>query len=260
MKNALDAELIAYERWRPPEVLRTPPGRRLLVLAPHPDDESIGCGGTLALAAADGAAVHVVFLTDGRQGDPALRALPDGGVTRRAAETALASRRREEALAAMAVLGVQAWTFADAPDGALDTAVAATAAVIAPLLAQLRPDVVLLPCFTDRHADHFAANRCLFAAVDLLGTSACAGLRVLGFEAWSPVYANLVVDVAPVYDRKLRAIACHASQTADADYLGGVDGLNRFRAVSAMARTTHAEAFLAAPLATYRRLYERLLP
>lgn len=129
-----------------------------------------------------------------------------------------------------------------------------------PLLAQLRPDVVLLPCFTDRHADHFAASRCLVAAGDRLGAGACTSLGVLGFEAGAPMYANLVVDVAPVYDRKLRAIACHASQTASADNLGGVDGLNRFRGVAAMARTTHAEAFLAAPLATYGRLYERLLP
>ncbi|MEK8051127.1 PIG-L deacetylase family protein [Ideonella sp. DXS22W] len=259
VRNALAAELIGYERWRPPEVLHAPPGRRLLVLAPHPDDESIACGGTLALAVAAGAAVQVVFLTDGRLGDAALRRLPEGSAGRRAAEEALAARRQGEALAALAALGVTEHCFAGAPDGALRAHLATVADQLAPLLVQWRPDTVLLPCFTDRHADHFAANLCLFAAVDRAGPAACAGLRVLGYEAWSPLYANLVVDVDATYAHKRRAIACHASQLAGVDYLAGVEGLNRFRAISSMAGCGHAEAFLAAPLPTYRRLAECLL-
>src|SRR5437763_12388204 len=62
-----EAEAIPFE----PQDLR---GERLLVLAPHPDDEVIGCGGLVALHLRENRAVHVLVVTDGAQGgDPAIR-------------------------------------------------------------------------------------------------------------------------------------------------------------------------------------------
>ena len=122
-----------------------------------------------------------------------------------------------------------------------------------------RPDVVLLPFLTDRHADHFAANRCLMNAAQRLGPGWIDGIECLGCEIWSPIYANLTIDISAWIDAKRRAVACHASQLRDADYWAGVEGLNRYRAVSALTGGTHAEAFFRAPLETYRRLYQQML-
>src|SRR5947207_9627276 len=79
--------------------------RRVLVISPHPDDESIGCGGTLRQHVVDGDAVHVVFLTSGER----------GGHGRAPRETA--QLREQEARDAAKVLGVGAIEFWRAPDG-----------------------------------------------------------------------------------------------------------------------------------------------
>src|SRR5262245_2441565 len=58
--------------FRQPRLCTEPGGQRVLVLAPHPDDEVIGCGGTLYKHTRAGHAVTVVYMTDGRKGDPLL--------------------------------------------------------------------------------------------------------------------------------------------------------------------------------------------
>src|SRR3990170_3703757 len=58
-----------------PPPLDRPPGSRILVLAPHMDDEALGCGGSLHRHVLAGESVTVAYLTDGRKGDPALNAL-----------------------------------------------------------------------------------------------------------------------------------------------------------------------------------------
>ena len=80
--------------------------RRVLVLAPHQDDETLGCGGMIRIRRDEGAVVHVAFLTD--------------GMTSGAGEE-LVGVRRNEAESAMALLGVDGSqvTFLGFPDGAL---------------------------------------------------------------------------------------------------------------------------------------------
>jgi LmbE family N-acetylglucosaminyl deacetylase len=228
------------------------------VLAPHPDDESIGCGGTLALYARLGVPVQVVFMTDGRLGDPALRRLPVRSSQRKKLEAALVERRMAEARAALQALGATGGHFLGAPDGALGLAVEQVAPRLADLLRELRPDVVLLPFVTDRHADHAATGRCLLVAARQLGPGWGDAVDCLGYEVWSPIYANLAIDISKVMNVKRRAIACHASQLQDADFLAGVEGLNRYRAVSGMVGGEYAEAFFRAPFPLFRTLHERL--
>ena len=258
MRNALDRAIVDLERYHPPRVSADPPGSRPLVLAPHPDDESIGCGGTLVRYAMLGVPVQVVFMTDGRLGDPALRHLPARSAQREMLEAALVERRTAEARAALQVLGAGEGHFLGAPDGALGQAVDQVAPRLAELLRELQPDVVLLPFVTDRHADHAATCRCLLAAAKQLGPAWGDAIDCLGYEVWSPIYANLSIDISTVMDAKRRAIACHASQLQDEDFLAGVEGLNRYRAVSGMVGGEYAEAFFRASLPLFRTLHERL--
>jgi N-acetylglucosamine malate deacetylase 1 len=235
-----------------------PPGRRALVLAPHPDDESIGCGGTVHKYVQSGAAVRVVVLTDGRDGDPTLRRLARNDPARQRGEDELARRRKSETLAALQVLGVEDSCFLDGIDGALGRHAAPVTDRLADILAQWRPDTVLLPFLTDRHADHFATNGCLLDAVARIDAPWTESLSCLGYETWSPIYANLYVDISSAIEHKRRAVQCHASQLQFNDFLAGIEGLNRFRALSGLTEGTYAEAFFLAPLPTYRRLYHKL--
>ena len=88
-----------------PERVEAPPGSRIVVLAPHPDDDVLGCGGTLAKQVVTGASVSVVYLTDGRKGDPTF-----------ASEDDLVKERQREAVAAAAVLGIEDVAFLGARD------------------------------------------------------------------------------------------------------------------------------------------------
>jgi LmbE family N-acetylglucosaminyl deacetylase len=129
------------------------PGR-VLVLAPHMDDELLGCGATLAQLT-DLKRVHVAYVTDGAASSsppPAFAA---------AARAELPGVRTEEARAAMEVLGVPAanlW-FLDLPDGELGREGIPLFERLRELIVALEPDHLFVPFRFDRHPDHLAVNR-----------------------------------------------------------------------------------------------------
>lgn len=138
-------------RSRPLEV--AVPGAAL-VLAPHPDDEAFGCGGTIPLLVARGVATHVAFLTDGSASHP-------GHPVLSAAE--VAALRAGEARRAAAVLGVEAGrvSFLGAPDGRLGRLEPAEAGAIegriAALVTAVGPACIFLPCRRDGSSEHEGA-------------------------------------------------------------------------------------------------------
>jgi LmbE family N-acetylglucosaminyl deacetylase len=181
-------------------MLARPPRGRVLCLAPHADDELLGAGGTLCLHAEQGDPVAVVVSFDGRLG------LPPG------ADPAL---RRREALAGGAHLGLVDYTFLDHPEGHEPTAaeLEQAAAGLAALLVERRPDIVYAPWPGEEHVDHRAAAR---VAVLALAASGFRG-AAFGYEVWTPLTPEHVVDVSAVFARKLAALREHASQLAHTD-------------------------------------------
>ncbi len=121
----------------------------LLILAPHADDKSLGCGGAIAEACARGHPVHVAILTDGTMSHPRSRRWP---------AARLAAQRRHEAHAAVAILGLGAdrLTFLDQPDSRAPHDGPAFAAALEDLCALLRAHAI----GTDlRHLDRRSARR-----------------------------------------------------------------------------------------------------
>lgn len=129
-----------------------------IVFAPHEDDETLGCGGTILRKRALGARVEIVFMTDGAASHaPAL-----------IERTALAAEREAEARSAARVLGVEAGdlTFLGHPDGALGTRHEAAVEEVAELLRQRRPAQVFAPYRHDGLPDHVATRDIVVAALD----------------------------------------------------------------------------------------------
>jgi LmbE family N-acetylglucosaminyl deacetylase len=210
--------------------------RRVLVLAPHPDDETIGAGGTLARLAAAGATVEVVVLTDGE-------ATPGTGL-----EVAEAGRRRrQEAARACVHLGLAPPKFGGHPDGGLAQRQAELAGELGALVPDLAPQAVFLPWFGDGHPDHRAVSAALAR------TGLPDRVDVWAYETWAPLPANRVVDITPVVDLKRRALAAHVTAGAAFD-LDAMIGLNRYRSVHGLAGRGWAEAFLVAPAPRYLAL------
>ena len=218
-------------------VLGRPPLRRVLVLAAHPDDESMGCGGTIALLTDAGADVSVVFASDGEA---------TIGATRSPQVTA--ALRRQEATAASRILGVDGPpVFLGHPDGALPQAVEALAASLTALVAEQHPEAVFLPWFLDGHEDHRAMTDVL-ARADLP-----ADLEFWGFEVWTPLPVTRLVDITAVENRKRGALAAHRTAHAAFDVSAALH-LSRWRSVHAQMGSGSAEAFITAPVRTYLEL------
>lgn len=218
-----------------PAVLPGVPPGPVLVVAPHPDDETIGCGGALARHAAAGDPVTVVVATS-------------GGATRGGGRDVEAARERE-CRAACVALGVGEPVFLRLPDGALSSAVARLAEELGRLGAGAA--TVYVPALVDPHPDHRAANAALAAA----GLEA----EVLGYEVWSPVAADVVVDVGGVWERKERALRCYPVALQSVDYLAASAGLAAYRGATAgLGPGARAEAFSRLALAEHAALVGRL--
>jgi LmbE family N-acetylglucosaminyl deacetylase len=196
--------------------------------------------------------VTVIFISDGARGGRT-----EAGKSRRQAPAdELAKTRRREAELAIGLLGVTDSVFLDLPDGQ----VRANKEHVDRLLGHLsviRPDLVFLPFMVDQHADHLATNALFLEAA--AGVSPSLSAECWGYEVWTPLYANRLVDITVVADTKWEAIRQYTSQATNVDYLTSVQGLNAFRQRTAYRASGYTEAFFAASLTEYRALYQRMM-
>jgi len=189
---------------------------RVLVLSPHPDDESIGCGGTLRAHVLDGDQVNVIFLTSGEAGGHGKP--PDETATVREAEAQEASR----------ILGLQQIEFWREPDGKLR----ATEQLVDRLRAKLKrikPDIIYVTHEREMLGDHSAAARVLKRA--LSGSKRRNGKpEVLMFEVWTPLQEmDQIVDITPHVEVKRAAIRAYKSQCDVMRFDDAALALNRYR-------------------------------
>jgi LmbE family N-acetylglucosaminyl deacetylase len=198
--------------FHPTELGRLVPGGPLLVVAPHPDDEVLGCGGLLAEAFAQSRAVHVAVMTD-------------GAASHRSVPPAVMRERREaETLRAIEALGgrADAVSFLRLPDGDLGSPAIMPRAVaaLACLLARQAPRTVVSPWQFDPHPDHIATAAAVSTALDRL---AHRPLRLhYAVWAWARPAAialpdsGIALDVGRHVQRRVAALAAHQSQLRQA--------------------------------------------
>jgi LmbE family N-acetylglucosaminyl deacetylase len=207
-------------------------GSSIVALAPHPDDEALGCGGTLALHADRGDSVTVVWMTAGERG------IPDKEL-RDAAQI-----RRSEARASLAALGIEDGRFLDLPDGQIGAHHQPGADALARVLDECTPRVVFCPHRNEAHADHAATAA---IAIDALRQHGDDDVSLLGYEVWSPVgWPHHSEDIDAVFERKLAAVECHRSQTVQVQYAQLVCGLSAYRGAMTLG-CRHAESFVDIP-------------
>jgi len=207
-----------------PEALAAPPHGRVLCLAPHADDDVIGCGGSLALHRAQGDAVRVVVAFDG-----ALGLAPD-------ADPAL---RVEEARRAGARLDVDDYVFLGHPEGHEPSSeeLERGAAAVREQLVAWEPTLVYAPWIGEQHLDHRTLAR--VARLALAGLEA----EAWAYEVWTPLVPARVIDISPVWERKLASLREHTSQLERSDLEARVRGLGALRGVHLPAGGRYGEAF-----------------
>ncbi len=195
------------------------PALRVLVVAPHPDDEVFGCGGAIARHVESNVPVCVLVLTDG-----ALY----GDVKERQLESSEAAK----------VLGYGVPEFWGYPDRALSYSDALVDRLV-DNIAQIGADLVYAPSPWEVHPDHRQAQAVAVAAVRRSAPS----VRLAFYEVGVPLRPNVLLDISPVLELKERAMRCFVSQLHQQNYLDHMQALNRFRTYTLPKGVLAAEAF-----------------
>ena len=198
---------------------RLPTPERVLVVAAHPDDIEFGAAATVARWTGEGAAVRYLLVTRGERGSDDPNADP----------VAIAQVREREQRAAATEIGVEAVEFLDEPDGQVQATLALRERITYAVRA-FRPEAVMTHdptvLFVNNewvnHPDHRAVGE---ATVDAVFPTARDPLnfreqldqgvgawKVAELYLWSTNEANQIVDIGPTLERKIAALAHHASQ------------------------------------------------
>jgi LmbE family N-acetylglucosaminyl deacetylase len=188
---------------RPGVRLSTPTGNdRVLVIAPHSDDETLGCGGTIALHSKAGDHVCVLIVTDGGSS----RA---GGLGREE----MRRRRHDEAARAMSALAPVELIRLDLPEGAWPPE--ELYAPLSALIERLQPTLIYTTSCVDFHPEHLKVARVVAQALDALPEQAETLVRVYELQVpLTPALANVAVGISATERAKGRALAEYATQTA----------------------------------------------
>ena len=218
-----------YMRTLRPAALNGPRANRILIIAPHEDDEMIGPGGTILKALDAGATVHVVYLAAERG--------PRGDARR--AETAQVS----------ALVGYTT-EFLEFPADALPIT-AKSGALLAQAIRKFNPGAALVPFLTDDHPDHRGASMLLLRAAE---SGLDGNIEVWAYQVYSAVLPNVVVDITDVSARKTAAIRMwEKSAMQSRDWAHFASGLNAYnsRLLPGNAGARFAEVFFVVPLSEY---------
>jgi N-acetylglucosamine malate deacetylase 1 len=206
--------------------------KMVLVLAPHPDDETFGCGGTIRMLSESGVDVDVAFMTRGEQG------MERGAPHTEEASRQLAEVRTREGRAACEVLGVRNVMFLNGSDTRLGDEPHLVSAIAGLLRAQPYRRV-FCPWPQDSHQDHQATFKLLKEAVTQNHIATSFWL----YEVWKPLPANTFVPIDRTLEAKRRAIDQYQSQLGQLNYREGFLGLAAYRSLFCPS-SSYAEAFL----------------
>ena len=195
----------------------------ILVVAPHPDDDVLGAGGTMVAASEQGRGIFSVYITDG------------GGSPRKdqsISDEAMAARRENEALSALravsAVGGIFLKRGSEELAGDLGPQVEGE---LAEIFRYIQPEEVFIPAPYERHRTH---QRCTHLSIDALRVAGSQEMTLLGYSLWGSFWGEKkrsVRDISPFIKKKVEAILAHASQVDFKSYQQGILGKNNYEAI-----------------------------
>jgi LmbE family N-acetylglucosaminyl deacetylase len=184
--------LLAAPEALPVRDIRTIQRQRVLIVAPHPDDETLGCGGAISLLCHQGYDVNVLIISDGTASHPNSQKYP---------APMLRWIRSQETLTALAILGVDRWavTFLHLKDGEIPTVTAPKFHVAKVLcrnyLQATLPDTIFVPWRLDPHPDHRATWQLIQAAILSLGMMP----QVIEYPIWDwDISQQTTVDLSHI--------------------------------------------------------------
>ncbi|MDJ0624920.1 MAG: PIG-L family deacetylase [Candidatus Caenarcaniphilales bacterium] len=211
----------------------------VMVFAPHPDDEVIGCGGSIAKHVKQGNEVTVVYMTSGDSGNIEY------------SKKELAKLRENEAKAGAKFLGVNKVVFLRNPDGYLEVNQDNLVKVLS-VIREYKPDVVYVPSREEGHRDHKSTNAIV---LDAVGRASGPWFQETSYAPWSvstvleyevnPPMQNIhyCEDISDFIELKVKALQMHKSQIDDIHYDKAVEALNLYRGAMTHGTNKYSECF-----------------
>ena len=223
-------QAMRLNRWVRPQRRSPPSSARILVVAPHPDDEVIGPGGTLLAARTSGSPVHVLYLTSGRPHEQSVRETEARGVCEEIGAT---------------------YEFARLTDGAI--APRESAQILSATVAAFKPSVLFVPFVLDDHPDHQAAGRMVADALPDVPEG--SPIEVWAYQVYTTLPGNVIFDVSARADEKASLIKKYRSQLAARDWAHFSLGLNAFnsRYLRDVSGPGYGEMFIVTSIQEYVR-------
>ena len=214
-------------------------GENVLVISPHPDDEIIGCGGTLIKMLKEGVSVSVVQLTDGSNTSE-LKDSP---------EHIRKTIRLEEAEVVAKNLGFSELFLFKEPDSHLECTID-NVKKLADILNRLDPKVIFIPFINDTHPDHIVSNEILRKSLEFSSMN-LEHVNVLSYEVWNLVPPNTFCTIDNHFDRKAEMLRKYRTAMKLIDYVHFCESLNSYHAYTLFGKKGFIEVFLQLDAKTY---------
>lgn len=204
-------------------------GNKALVIAPHQDDESIGCAGTIIKHTKAGGEAEIAFCTYDT------------------------TERMKESEKAASILGSKRNHFLQFPIRTLDGNKAFENNLVT-LFEKTSPEIVFLPFWFDNHPDHRAVSKALIKIRKRIDFN----FMVYAYPVWSPLNPNCLIDISNEWEDKKKAIECYKTQTVSRDYVKIAQGLNQYWAEIKMPGMKYAETFFRSTVKEYISLGKKI--
>ncbi len=218
--------------------------KRILIVAPHPDDDVIGMGGTIALKAKEGTSFTIIYVTNGGGSIKT-------GEYKDLSKEELIILRKEEAKKSLLPLLVEntgvEQKFLGLESATLFTTPELFTRELDAILRSKEYSEVYIPYFKDRHPTHKAVAELSMETIK----EGHFRVELYAYETWDPLPTGentVVVDISKFYKNKLSAVSCHKSQCSITPFDEGIIAKNRYNAVfnqiNSKSKMDYAELFL----------------
>ncbi len=207
------------------------PADRVLVIAPHQDDESIGCGGTVIKHVNSGGKLEIAFCTSGQP------------------------ERMKESEKAAKILGSKTNHFLQFDIRSLSKNIDELSERFVILFDKVKPDIIFLPFMIDNHQDHIAISKAFVKAYQKKKVDAL----IYAYSVWLTLIPNVAIDISQQWEEKKKAIDCYKTQTATRDYVTMASSISKYWSVVKGKSTQYCEVFFKASSGEYVRFVKKVL-
>ncbi len=195
----------------------------VVVIAPHPDDDAIGVGGSIKLLTDKDENVFTIYVTTGSGTSAAGRRSP----------ATVTKDRQAESEKALKTLGMRAGFFLHYESKEVnETQIEDVSQDIFAVLMLLRPKLIYIPSPFELHSDHIAVTQRTLEAIKKVPQ---LEVKLRGYSVWGSIFAAKdaleFIDISNVVDAKKRAIRCHTSEIKSKAYDEAEIGVNKYNAV-----------------------------